>query len=137
MVTRDVLDGLSATDYLVLDLKRILEINESAGRLLYQLLVKLSQLGKPLLFTHADRFPVLRRLMKVKLEARYEELFRIFDDIDPALEWCENRLLETTLVARRLNGRVAHEHYELFAGLTPDELVIVYGLLKGRSYRRG
>jgi len=137
VVIRDVLDGLGATDYLVLDLKRVLELNESACRLLYQLLVKLSQLGKPLLFTHADRFPLLRRLMKLKLEARYEELFRIFDDIDPALEWCENRLLEHTLVAERLNGRVPHEDYELFAGLTPDELVIVSGLLRGRSYQQG
>ena len=91
----------------------------------------------PLLFTHADRFPLLRRLMKLKLEARYEELFRILDDIDPALEWCENRLLENTLVAERSNGRVPHEDYELFAGLTPDELVIVSGLLQGRSYQQG
>ncbi len=137
VVIRDVLDSLSSTDYLVLDLKRVLELNESACRLLYELLVKFSQLGKPLLFTHADRFPVLRRLMKVKLEARYEELFRMFDDIDPALECCENRLLETTLAGQRMNGPVPPAQYELFAGLTPEESAIASGLLKSRSYQRG
>jgi len=95
VVIRDVLDSLSATDYLVLDLKRVLELNESACRLLYQLLLKLSDLGKAVIFTHVDRFPLLRRFMKVKLAVRYEELFRAFEDNDPALEWCENRLLES------------------------------------------
>jgi len=137
VVIRDILDGLNATEYVVLDLKRLLDLNESACRLLYQLLLKFSQLGKSLIFTHADRFPLLRRFMRVKLEARYEELFRGFDDNDPALEWCENRLLETVLPAASINGRVAHRDYDLFGELTADELTIVSALLKSRIYQRG
>jgi glutaminase len=137
VVIRDILERIDATDSVVLDLKRVLDLNESACRLLYQLLVKLSGLGKPLLFTHADRFPLLRRLMKVKLNDRYDELFRTFDDIDPALEWCENRLLHATLPAQPLGGSLAHRDYELFAGLTAEESAIVSALLKRRAYQRG
>jgi glutaminase len=137
LVIREILDDLDATDYLVLDLKRVLDFNESACRLLYQFLLKLSHLGKSLIFTHADRFPLLRRFMKVKLGTQYEEIFRAFDDNDPALEWCENRLLETTLPARPLNGRVAQRDYELFADLAADELAIVVAVLKRRIYQNG
>jgi CRP-like cAMP-binding protein len=136
LVIRDVLEGLNGTDYLVLDLKRVLDLNESACRLLYQLLVKLAQLGKPIIFAHVDRFPLLRRYMKVKLAARYDELFRSFEDNDPALEWCENRLLEKILSTRSVNQRVNPKDYELFADLNDDELAIVTALLKTRSYQR-
>src|SRR5258706_16022270 len=137
LVIRDVLDGLEGTDYLLLDLRRILGLNECACHLLYQLLVKLSQLGKSLIFTHADQFALLRRFMKVKLDARYEELFRSFDDHDPALEWCENRLLEKVLPARSFHGCVARQDYELFAGFTADELASVSALLTRRIYQSG
>jgi glutaminase len=137
LVISDILNDLDKTNYLVLDLKRVLDVNESACRLLYQLLVKVSDLGKSLIFSHADRFPPLRRFMKVKLANRYEELFRVFDDNDRALEWCENRLLEATLPAGRALGCVAHRDYELFADLTDDELGIVVALLKRRIYQGG
>ena len=137
VVIRDILEGLDATDSVVLDLKRVLDLNESACRLLYQLLIKLSYLGKSLLFTHVDRFPLLRRLMKVKLNDRYDELFRVFEDNDPALEWCENRLLHTLMPARSLSRSVPHRDHELFAGLTDEELAVVSALLKRSSYQRG
>jgi len=137
LVVRDILECAHATDHFVVDLKRVLDLNESACKLLHELLVKLATLGKSLIFTHAERLPLLRRFMKVKLEQRYEELFRDFDDNDPALEWCENRLLESTLPERTLNPEVSAREYELFAGLTEDELAVVSPLLKRRIYQTG
>jgi len=64
---------------------------------LYQLLMKFSGLGKSLLFSHGERLPLLRRFMRAKLKERSDELFRLFEDYDPALEWCENRLLASVL----------------------------------------
>jgi glutaminase len=137
VVIRDILQGLDATDSLVLDLKRVLDLNESACRLFCQLLVKLSRLGKPFLFAHAGGFPRLRRVLKVKLNEQYDELFRTFDDNDSALEWCENRLLQATLPAPRPNGSLAHRDYDLLGGLTAEELAIVSALLKRCVYHSG
>jgi glutaminase len=136
LLIRDTLEALPDAEYVVLDLKRVLDVNESACRLLYQLLVKFAGLGKSLLFTHADRFGLLRRVMKLKLENSYEELFRLFEDNDLALEWCENKLLEKHLSAEA-NNSVEHRDYELFAGLTADEMEIVVSLLQRRTYQRG
>ena len=97
---REVIEGLESTDYVVADLKRVLGINESACHLLYQLVMKFSELGKSLLFSHGERLPLLRRFMRAKLKERSDELFRLFEDYDPALEWCENRLLALVLRPR-------------------------------------
>ena len=118
------------------DLKRVLTLNESACRLLYQLLCKLSASGKSIVFAHTKHLALLRRYMKVKLEKRFGELYRVFEDHDPALEWCENRLLGATLPGERLERTVTARDYELFSGLTEEELSVLLPLLKRRSYQR-
>jgi glutaminase len=136
-VVRDVMEGSESIQHLVLDLKRVLNINESACRLLYEVLRRLSDLGKSVLFTHADRLPLLRQYMKAKLGARYHELFRSLDDNDLALEWCENRLLESALPARQADRTADHADYELFETLSPEEIAVVAGLLRRRNYQQG
>ena len=47
-------------EHLIVDLKRVLTINESACRLFYEVLRKLSTLGNSIVFTYAERLPLLR-----------------------------------------------------------------------------
>jgi glutaminase len=136
-VVRDVMESLVATEQLVLDFKRVLTLNESACRLFYELLVKLSGLGKPVIFTHNARLPLLRRYLKAKLGKRFEKLFHAFDDNDLALEWCENRLLKSKLPVRSANRAVRIGQYELCKNFTPDELKTFSSLLKRRVYTPG
>ncbi len=135
--TRDAVENFDDYDYLLLDLKRVLTVNESACRLLYQLLIKLSAARKFLLFANAGHLPLLRRYMHVKLDNQYEELFRAFDDDDPALEWCENRLLKEVMGQGADSQEIAPQNYEIFDRLTSDELLVVVSRLKRRSYARG
>ncbi|HEV2694409.1 MAG TPA: glutaminase A, partial [Verrucomicrobiae bacterium] len=84
-VLREVLGQAEETRYLILDLKRVLSLNESAGHLLHSLVGKLSGMEKTVIFTHADHLPLLRRMMKKKLAGKYAELFMTFPDNDLAL----------------------------------------------------
>jgi glutaminase len=52
------------------------------------------------------------------------------------LEWCENRLLENELPARRIGDTASPAQYELFANFTAEELAVVTALLKRRIYQR-
>jgi len=133
----DVMADLESLNFLVLDFKHTLSINESACRLFYELLQKLSGLGKPMLFVHADSKPALRRYMKAKLGTRYDELYRAFDDEDPALEWCENRLLDNILPDWTFEREVSRHEYELFANMSPHEIAQLTPLLARKSYARG
>ncbi|MFO1488988.1 MAG: glutaminase A [Verrucomicrobiota bacterium] len=135
-VVHDVINHVATLDYLILDFKRVLTLNESACRLFHDLLMKLVGVGKTVLFTHADHLALLRRYMRVKLGARYEELFRSIEDNDLALEWCENRLIESTLPGREANAPARIEHYDLLAALNPEELAVISALLKRRVYQQ-
>src|SRR5262245_28435696 len=132
-VVSDVMGN--SMEYLIFDLKRVLTINESACRLFYELLNKLSDLGKHVLFTHAERLPLLRQFMKVKLAARYQELFRSLEDNDIALEWCESHIIGTSLPAGDAENAATRDHYELFEQFTKEELAIIVPLLRRRNCR--
>src|SRR5262245_52227342 len=100
------------------------------------MLVKMSEAGKSVLFTHADRIPAVRRYMKAKLGNRFEEMFRSLEDNDLALEWCENRLLETILPARDVPAALGPGDYELLRNFRPAEIEIIASFLKRRVYQQ-
>lgn len=135
-VVREVMENIDATEQVIFDLKHVLTINESACRLFYETLTRFSECGKSVLFTYADRAPLLRRFMKAKLSAQYPEVFRTIDDNDLALEWCENRLLAATLPAHPPEDAVKVMQYELCQNLTPKEIEIFAPFLKRRVYQK-
>jgi glutaminase len=136
-VLRDVMESFDATQQLILDFKRVLTLNESACRMFYELLLKLSAHGKPVLFTHSVHVRLLQRYMKLKLGKRFEKTFQAFDDNDLALEWCENRLLEKILPASRVGLRAKIAEYELCKNFTVPELKIFTSFLRRQTYKAG
>ena len=137
VVIHDLMASLGSVGALVLDLKHVLGVNESACRLFYQLIVKLAALGKPVLFTNTARAPHLRRYMKAKLKERFADLFLAFDDNDTALEWCENQILEEHLPGSLSTTACAAADYELCAGLADDEIQALKAVLQQRKFRKG
>jgi glutaminase len=137
VIVRDVLEHLEGTDSAVLDFKRVLSLNESACHLFYRLLLGFAETGRALLLTHIGHLPLVRRFMKVKLGDRFEDLFRVFEDNDPALEWCENRLLEAVLPGLAPEAPVERKDFELFEGLAAKELEVIEHLLQRKIYQPG
>jgi glutaminase len=137
VVVHDVLSLLEGVESVVLDFKHVLTINESASRLLYQLLLKLKENGKNVLFTNISKVAQLRRYMKAKLGPQFESAFQTFDENDTAIEWCENQLLSRLLPGARPDSLVGAAEYELFAGLKTEEIAAVQGLFERRTFRRG
>jgi glutaminase len=136
-VVRDVLAHLDGIHFLVLDLRRVLTLNESAGHLLHSLVSKLTAGGKTVLFTHHQHLPMLRHMMKSKFGGKFDERFHSFDDNDRALEWCENKFLEKHGNNLAANGALMAKDYELLRGFTPAELEIIEPLLRRHSFERG
>ena len=136
-VVRDVLASAEKIQFLILDLKRVLSLNESAGHLLHSLVGKLSAAGKTIFFTHSEHLPLLRRMMKMKLAGKFAELFSTFPDNDLALEWCEERLLENTRHAPAANYKAKPADYLLFKEFSRAELAAVQPLLRSQTYKRG
>jgi glutaminase len=136
-LVRDALECANDIQFLLLDMKRVLSLNESAGHLLHALLVKLRACHKAVLFTHCDHLPLLRRLMKKKLGDKFAEAFVTYPDNDLALEWCESCLLEHTRHARATSYKAKPADYHLFEGFSAAELKVVQPLLKSHTFKAG
>jgi glutaminase len=137
VVAHDLARNATKFDCVVFDMRRVLGMNESAARLIVHFVRQMDSLGKPVLFAHAGHLPFLRRFAKARLGADHERMLRMFDDVDVALEWCENELLDRTLPERAHPGGSAIADYELFEGLSGDELATISAMLRRRSYREG
>jgi len=137
VVVRCVLAVLDQTDFVLLDLKHVLRMDECAARLLYQVWAKMRSMGKVLLFCAIARAPALRSHLKRKLGAQFDSEACVFDDSDPALEWCENELLERCSTLPRLAAGQLPSSYELFKGLAPDEVRAVAERFERRRYLAG
>jgi glutaminase len=135
-VVHDVIADVEHIKHLILDFKKVLTLNESACRLFYELLNRLSALDRVVLFTHAEHLPLLRRYMKVKLGERYSELFRCLQENDLALEWCENRVIEAALPAAGEEHPATAAQYELLENFTPAEIEVMTSLLQRRTYQQ-
>ena len=136
-VLHDVLERADEIQFLLLDLKRVLSLNESAGHLLHSLVDKFHAAEKTVIFTHCDHLPLLRRMMKKKLGDKFADHFNTYPSNDLALEWCEETLLENTRYAHAPNFKCKPADYELLKDLTAAELKVVQPLLQPRSFKRG
>ncbi len=137
VLVHEIVQNFGSIDQLVVDLKRVQTLNESACRLFWLTVVKLADAGKRTVFTHVDRFPLLRRYFKVKLGDRAEELFRTFEDNDLALEACEDRLLNQKLPGRPTDHRVGPLEFDLCRDFTAEEVELLSACLVQRRFAAG
>jgi glutaminase len=134
VVIREVMRDFPEISYAILDCKRVVSLSASAGRLLGELLMTLDGAGKRLVFTHSAHLDGLRRFLQERLGEALDGQFYTFRDGDFALEWCENRMMHEHLPTWQTVRSAALEDYELFAGLTAEELGLVGKLLLRRRY---
>jgi len=133
----EVLERSDELDYLVLDFGHVLTINDTAARLLYELTMGLVKEGKTVLFTHPERVPLLGRVFRTKLGAEAADVFRTFEENDPALEYCEDRLLEVLGAAHGQEEQAGLAEFELLDGFTGDEVEVMTGFLSVQTAGAG
>lgn len=123
--------------HLLIDLRRVQSLSESAAHLLHDLIVDYAGRDRSVVFCHARAQRALLRVVGARLGAARAGLFRIIDEYDDALEWCENRI-----IARHASGPTTPEFVpstgnELFAGLAPEQCARLLGLLRRREFPAG
>ncbi len=136
LIVRKLSEHASGLECAILDFRHVLSINESASHLFHDILLRLHADGCVVLFTGLDSASPLRRLMKARLGVRFGELFRCFDELDPALEWCEDRLLGN-LVPDIPHSSIPVTQYELLDGLNREDIAVVQQFFERRTYQPG
>lgn len=121
-------------DYLILDFKHVLSINDTAARLVYELASQLQGAGRHVLFTRADRVPLLARVFRHKLGADFERHYISFEDEDPALEWCEAMVLAKHGAPAAEDTPPTLADIDLLSGLSREELEAFAARLDRREF---
>jgi len=118
----------------VLDLTRAVDVDPPASRLLLELLRELGAHGRTVAFVGMKRHARLQRFLAEAQAADPELRLLDFDDLDSALEWCEERLLEEDGGAGPEAEEVPLARHEYLQGFDADGLSRVAALLERRAY---
>lgn len=140
VTVRRIVDASDSLDFAAIDFKRVTNIEDSSARVLLELIRTMGNAGKSLLLVSLQqRHSKFIRFLQEQLTGDDQEVtwLRVFPDMDIALEWCENRIIERRRQDEGSQDPVMLSDHDLCRGLTPGEIEFLETLLKRRSYEPG
>jgi glutaminase len=127
---KEMLESLNEVQFFVMDMKHVVAIDASGQALMTDMVSKLDAAGKQLLFTETENhYPFQRHVEKSLAGSAALPIFD-FLDTDHALEWCEDRLLESYATAGVPPAVGSLAEQDLCQGLDPDALARLEALAK-------
>ena len=137
-VTLEMLSGIADVDFVVIDLKRVVAADWSSILLFGDLSTSFAGEKKHLFFTECRHLYQFRKHLKDQQALQQDPGWFFFEDTDHAVEWCENRLLEETRIARTVEDLDMDlcDQY-LCSGLAPEDLEALRRVGKERRFTVG
>lgn len=134
-VLRQIMDEIDSFSYLILDLKRVLQMDECAVTLLFQTKEMLRFRRKMLLLTHPPDH--CSDLLGNEVQGNTHR-DGVFVDIDTALEWCEDQLLhQEQPECLHECKQVALRSMEILAGFDNREVALIESIVQEAQYAAG
>ena len=122
VVVRDIMKSLDSMHFAILDMKRVMSINNAAGKLLRDLVQSMiAQCVYPV-FSHTDIHETFSRELREMINPAVPSPSLIFDDNDFALEWCEDQLLTQKMLVHCPVEAVPFSQHLICQGLTMQQL---------------
>lgn len=129
---------LDTRSYVILDMRRVQSVDVTAAHVLERIEDALQERKAYLLFSHLPlHLPSgqdLGRYFDQVGLVRPERHAQIFNHLDEALEWVENRLLQGSGVERAEERPLELEEIELFRGRKAETLAALRACMETRSY---
>lgn len=135
----DLADAVEAalrkpTSYVILDLKRVGEVDSTGAKIILQIQERLNRKGVTLLLSSLERGTRLAKFFKDMGVTAALTGERLFQDADRAIEWAEEQLLGNEAAeAAEMNLN----QFGMLASLGQDELGILQAALERRTYGKG
>ena len=122
--------------YVVLDLKRVSEIDSTGARILIKIHRALTLAGKHLVISYQGNQRLARFLVHMGVTAVLTPE-KLFADTDGALEWAEDRLIASERGELSVDDELPLARLETLAGLTDTERETLAVMLERREYGKG
>ena len=132
---------LKTRKYIILDMRRVQTVDVSAVHLLEQIENMLAERHGLLIFSQLPRALPSGKDMEQFFDQvglmRSESHARRFDELDDALEWVENRIIEEELLEKALLAPLELREIDLFKGRKEETLAALEACMEKRSYKPG
>jgi SulP family sulfate permease len=125
------------TFVVILDLRRVNDIDSTGGRILAQVCDRIRQEKKHLLLSHADAHPGVARALRALGVTAAVGPAAIFSDTDAALEHGENLVIQALRVAAVEGEELPVNRLPAFEGLSDEDCAVAAALLARHRYRAG
>ncbi len=123
------------TRYIILDLRRITEIDSSGSQILHEINDDVASVGARLALALPQPSECAERLADAGVIAAMTPRY-IFKDVDRALEWAEDDLLRSAKVETESGREIALERLSVFEDFSKDELAAIEKHLSRAVYER-
>jgi SulP family sulfate permease len=132
---------LKARDYVILDMRRVQSVDVTAAHMLDQVKDMLTEHHGFLIFSQLPQNLPSGRDMQQYFDqvglVRPESPVRVFGELDEALEWVEDRILEDALCELGEQEALGLNEIELFRGRKEQTLAALEQRMEKRSYQAG
>ena len=132
---------LESRRFVILDMRRVQTVDVTAAHMLEQVEDMLAERGERLLFSALPRrLPSGRDMTAYFAEMRLvesEHRARVFDELDEALEWVEDRILAESGLASDEETPLELADMDIFAGRKPETLGDLMACMEVRRLRAG
>ncbi|MGK2914451.1 MAG: glutaminase A [Porticoccaceae bacterium] len=121
-VAKTLVEQLADTQFVIVDFRRVVEVDRASTRLFADLALAFAKAGKTLYFTGTgNKYGFRRDLAREAQGLDVTALLRFSDD-DRALEWCEDQLVRQYAPTQGAEETVPLERQALCTGLEPAEI---------------
>ncbi len=128
---------LKEAEIVILDLKRVTEVDATGADIVRRLDGTLARQGKTLLISYLPEDHPLWGFLEDMELARAETAHRIFPDTDSALARAEDMILTRELGHAPAAAAVPLRHMEVLSGMTEEHIRVLESLLTRHTFRHG
>lgn len=132
---------LKTRTYIILDLRRVQSVDLTAVHMIEQVESMLAERGALLIFSHLpDNVPSgqdMRQYFDQVGLVKAERHIQTFSELDEALEWVEERLIEEEHLERMLEKPLELREIDVFLGRKESTLAALESCMDKRSYKAG
>jgi sulfate permease, SulP family len=123
--------------YVILDIKRVNEIDSTGAKVLLQMHDKLTREGRHLLLSALPEATPLAAFLRDMGVTTAITRGRIFPDADRAIEWAEDHLILAQLGGVEASAEFPFRQLDVLAGMSDAERAVVTEALERYAYRKG
>jgi SulP family sulfate permease len=132
---------LKTRTYIILDMRRVQSVDVTAAHVLELIEDVLTERKAFMIFSQLPQNVATGQDMRQYFDevglVRKEHQVRAFSELDAALEWVENRILEEARLERVAEKPLELGEIELFRNRKPETLAAFEGCMDKRSYKAG